>query len=77
MAQDSEKKPDLESEKKALKAYAKYSGIAFQLVAIIGFSIFVGYQLDAWMQNEIQWITALSGVLGVCLAIYQTIRQLK
>ena len=77
MEPHSDKEPDLESEKKAFKAYAKYSGIAFQLVAIIGFSTFVGYKLDAWMQNEVQWITALSGVLGVCLAIYQTIRQLK
>ncbi|MFM6976854.1 MAG: AtpZ/AtpI family protein [Sphingobacteriaceae bacterium] len=77
MPPTSDKEPDLESEKKALKAYAKYSSIAFQLVAIIGFSTFVGYKLDAWMENEVHWVTALSGVLGVCLAIYQTIRQLK
>lgn len=81
--ENNEKKPDtaqeenLEDEKKALGGYAKYTGVAFQMMAIIGASAFIGYKIDQYYANEVQWVTALSCVLGVCLSIYQTIRQLK
>ena len=74
-------KPDNEEEikdtKKSLAGYAKYTGVAFQMMAIIGFSAFIGYKIDQYYNHEVQWVTALSCVLGVCLSIYQTIRQLK
>lgn len=68
---------DLKDEKKALSGYAKYTGVAFQMMAIIGICSFIGYKLDEYFQNETQWITALSGVIGVVASIYQIIRQLK
>lgn len=78
---DSEKQDtpeeDLEDEKKALTSYAKYTGVAFQMMAIIGLCSFIGYQIDKYFQHQIQWATALGGVIGVCASIYQTIRQLK
>ena len=67
----------LSSAKNALSSYAKYTGVAFQMMAIIIAFAFIGYQLDKWAGNEIQWITALSCVIGVCFSIYNTIRQLK
>ena len=69
--------PDLESGKKALKSYAKYTGIAFQMLAVIGASTFIGYKLDEWYAHEVKWVTALLSVAGVCIAIFQVIRQLK
>lgn len=68
---------DLEDEKKALTGYAKYTGVAFQMMAIIGLCAFIGYQIDKYFQHQIQWATALGGVIGVCASIYQIIRQLK
>lgn len=68
---------DLEDEKKALTGYAKYTGVAFQMMAIIGICAFIGYQIDKYFQHQVQWATALGGVIGVCASIYQTIRQLK
>ncbi len=74
-------KPDNEDEvndeKKALTSYAKYTGVAFQMMAIIGISAFIGFKIDQYYHHEVQWVTALTCVLGVCLSIYQTIRQLK
>ena len=76
-------KPDFEhqdglgDEKKALGSYAKYTGVAFQMMAIIGASAFIGYKVDQYYDHKTQWVTALACVLGVCLSIYQTIRQLK
>lgn len=64
-------------EKNALNSYAKYTGVAFQMMAIIGFFAFIGYQADKYFQHQTQWITALSSVVGVCFSIYNTIRQLK
>jgi F0F1-type ATP synthase assembly protein I len=58
-------------------SYAKYTGIAFQMLAIIGLFAFIGYELDKYFKNQTQWITALSCVIGVCLSIFQTIRQLR
>lgn len=67
----------LESEKKALRGYAKYTGVAFQMMAIIGAFAFIGYKIDQYYDHKPQWVTAIACVLGVCFSIYQTIRQLK
>ena len=67
----------LGAEKKELNSYAKYTGVAFQMMAIIAASAFIGYKIDQWYEHEVQWVTALLCVVGVCLSIYQTIRQLK
>jgi len=67
----------LASEKKALNNYAKYTGVAFQMMAIIGAAAYIGYKVDEYYNHQTQWVTALSCVLGVCLSIYQTIRQLR
>lgn len=72
-----EKQDDHAPEKQALNSYAKYTGVAFQMMGIIGGSAFIGYKIDQWYDHKTQWVTALACVLGVCLSIYQTIRQLK
>jgi F0F1-type ATP synthase assembly protein I len=72
-----EQQDDLGAGKKALGSYAKYTGVAFQMMAIIGVSAYIGYKVDQYYDHKTQWVTALACVLGVCLSIYQTIRQLK
>lgn len=57
--------------------FAKYTGVAFQMVAIIGASAFAGYEIDQYYHHKVQYATAIACVLGVFLSIYQTIRQLK
>jgi hypothetical protein len=47
------------------------------MMAIIGASAFVGYKIDQYYNNKVQYATAIACVLGVFLSIYQTIRQLK
>lgn len=68
---------ELKAGKKAIVSYAKYTGVAFQMVAIIGVFAFIGFKLDDWLDHETKWVTALMGVAGVCLSIYQVIRSLK
>jgi len=68
---------DIEDDSKPLNSYAKYTGVAFQMMAIIGVFAFIGYKLDIWFKTTTPWITALCCIIGVCLSLYQTIRQLK
>lgn len=81
--QNNEEKPEipqeegLSDEKKALSGYAKYTGVAFQMMAIIGAFAFIGYKIDQYYDHKPQWVTAIACLIGVCFSIYQTIRQLK
>jgi len=70
-------KEDKDSVGQASSNYAKYTGVAFQMMAIIGGSAFIGYKIDQWYDHKVQWVTAIACVFGVCLSIYQTIKQLK
>lgn len=72
-----EKTDPVETEKQALNSYVKYTGVAFQMMAIIGLSAYIGYKTDQYYDHKTQWVTAIACVLGVFLSIYQTIRQLK
>jgi F0F1-type ATP synthase assembly protein I len=62
---------------KEAKAYAKYTGIIFQMIATIIVFAFIGYELDKKLKTQTPWITALCCLVGVCLSIFQTVRQLK
>jgi len=66
-----------ESDKQSTKNYAKYTGIVFQMIAIIGVFAFIGLQLDTHFKNSPQWITAIACILGVVLSLYLTIKQLS
>ncbi len=72
-----EEQEQLDANKKGLTNYAKYTGVAFQMMAIIAASAFIGYKIDDYYDHNVRWVTALLCVFGVCLSIYQTIRQLK
>lgn len=57
--------------------YLKYTGIAFQMIAIICVFAFLGNWADRYFKHATPWVTALGCVVGVCVSIYQVIRQLK
>jgi F0F1-type ATP synthase assembly protein I len=55
---------------------AKYSGIAFTMLAIIGLSTWAGTWLDAHFHNKTPWYTVGLMLLGLFVALYQVIRSL-
>lgn len=55
---------------------AKYSGIAFTMLAIIGLSAWAGIWLDAHFHNKTPYYTVGLMVLGLFVALYQVIRSL-
>ena len=70
------KKKELQKNKERLNSYVKYSGIAFQMIAIILIGVFGGMKLDKWLETDKPVFTALLSVLAVILSIYYSIKDL-
>jgi predicted MFS family arabinose efflux permease len=69
-----EQKPDLP--KKQLNTYAKYSGMAVQMAAIIVGGVLGGIELDKWLAWEFPVFTLVLTLLSVFLAMYYFIKDL-
>lgn len=62
-------------EQNKLNAYAKYSGLAIQMGAIIGVSVFLGQYLDGVLAFETPWLTIVLSLLGVFVSLYIVIKE--
>ncbi len=60
------KKPIIENKK--VNSYLKYSGIGFQLIAVILIGVFAGRYLDERFQNDTPYFTA--GLILVLLVVF-------
>ena len=73
--------PDQKNPKKklqnreSLNNYARYSGIAFQMILIILAGLFLGMKIDKWLHTSDPVFTAILSVLGVILATYMVIKD--
>jgi len=75
--QDSQPKPSPNKDKRpSLESYARYSGLAFQMFAIIGLGIFGGVQLDKWLGIGFPVFTVLLSILSVGAAVYTAVKDL-
>ena len=61
-------------EKKSPNAALKYTGIGFQMLAIIGISVFAGVKLDRWLHTP-DIFTIILSLLGVVAGIYVAIKD--
>lgn len=68
---------DMKGKKKALNNYAYYSGIGFQMIAIIGIFAFIGHKLDEWQSTKMPVYTAGLCLVGVFASMYLIIKSLK
>jgi len=57
--------------------YIKYSGIAFQMIAIIGILTFIGYKIDGNKAHDTPWVTAAMALAGVFISLYLVIKSVK
>ena len=69
------KNKDKSEYESSLKSYAKYSGIAFKMAAIIVLGTFGGYKLDQYFGFDKHIITLVLSLLSVVLAIYIVIKD--
>jgi nucleoside recognition membrane protein YjiH len=56
--------------------YVKYSGLAFQMAALIFLGYWVGGKLDDWLEFRIPVFTIILIVTFIILTIYSLIRSL-
>ena len=75
MAENEEK--DFEKGGKAINAYAKYTGLAFQMIVIIGIFAFAGYKIDEAANHDTKWVTAALSLAGVFISFFIVIRSVK
>ncbi len=59
---------------KALGKYAYFSGVGFQMLAIIGVFTYIGHRIDQSREAETPVWTALLALAGVCISMYTVIR---
>jgi hypothetical protein len=55
----------------------KFTGIAFQMIAVIGVFAFVGYKIDEAANHQVKWVTATLSLLGVFISLYIVIKSIK
>ena len=75
MAKD-EQKDDNDAGKQA-NNYMKFTGMAFQMVVIIGLFSFAGYKIDESAGHQTKWVTAVLALAGVFISLYLVIRSIK
>lgn len=63
-------------DKPEVARWVYYSGMGFQMIAVIGLFIYFGSWLDEKTGNQKPFYTALLGLVGVGISLYQTIRSL-
>lgn len=57
--------------------YVKFSGLGFQMIAIIGAFTYAGYKIDQSANHTTKWVTAVMALAGVFISLYLIIRSVK
>jgi ATP synthase protein I len=58
-------------------AYLKYSGLGFQMIAVIGIFTYAGYKIDETAKHDVQWVTAVMALAGVFISLYVVFKSLR
>ena len=66
---------DLNRQKNQLHDYARYSGIAFQMLAVILLGVFAGYEADRLLRTK-PLFTVILSLVSVFLSIYLVTKDL-
>ena len=69
------KKNPINPPNKGISDFGKYSGIGFQMVAIILITTWVGIELDKLTASDFPLFTLILSLLGVFAAIYTAIKD--
>jgi len=68
---------DKNNKENQLSKFAKFSGLGFQMAAIIGIGVYAGVWLDEKYPNKYKAYTIIFSLVFVCLSMFQSIRQLN
>lgn len=68
---------DNKDSNKPTNSYVKFSGLGFQMIAIIGAFTFAGYKIDHSANHKVMWVTAVLSLTGVFISLYVVVKSLK
>jgi len=57
--------------------YLKFTGLAFQMIAIIGGFTYIGHLIDKSNNHKTQWVTVMLALIGVFISFYTIFKSLK
>lgn len=77
MANQNRRSTEKKNKGNQLSRYAYYSGLGFQMIAIIGVFTFAGYKIDEWRNSETPIFTAILSLVGVCSSLYTVIKSVS
>jgi hypothetical protein len=69
--------PTNPDDNKPMSNYARFTGLAFQMIAIIGGFAYAGYKIDGSAGNTTKWVTAAMSLIGVFISLFIVIRSVK
>lgn len=69
------RQPQKSKKQKQFNSYIKYSGLAFQMMAIIGIFVFIGYKLDEWYDKTTPVNLIIFSLIGIGISLYQVIKE--
>ncbi|HSI91306.1 MAG TPA: AtpZ/AtpI family protein [Adhaeribacter sp.] len=69
-----EKDKDREEVKKSTNAFLRYSGMAFQMIAVLLVAAYSGQWLDEHYNNKQPWFTLVLLLIGVTASMYLIIK---
>lgn len=55
--------------------YAKYTGMAFEMMIISALFACGGYHLDKWLKPSFPVFTLVLSILGIALAMYSSLKD--
>ncbi|MFO7615626.1 MAG: AtpZ/AtpI family protein [Bacteroidales bacterium] len=67
---------DLDRARKSLREYARYSNLAFKLIAVVLAAFFIGMLMDKWLNINFPIFTLVFSVGGLILTLYLLIKDL-
>lgn len=74
-----EKKPtgsNNQQKQSQLNSYLKYSGLAFQMMAVIGLAVWGGMKIDAWLNMKFPVFLVTLTLVGLAATLIITIKSL-
>lgn len=72
---DQENRKNLSKKTKSLNDYARYSSLAFQMIAILGLGVWGGIKIDGWLNMKFPVFTVVLSLVAVLLAIYNSLKD--
>ena len=64
-----------QKQRERLNAFARFSGIGFQMIIIIGLGVYGGVKLDQSYPNKYSIFSVICSLLAIGIALYFVIKQ--